>query len=76
MNKIKKCPFCKGSANIIEEKLWSKNGRGYYNKYRYYVYCNNSKCKINPKTREYNTIYGKTRDECIDMAINDWNKRG
>ena len=42
----------------------------------YYVKCENPKCRINPKTKSYTTVYGKSEEECIDKSIKDWNRRG
>lgn len=77
INKLKPCPFCKEKPEVIEEKLWSERGHGYYGKYMYYISCINPKCKVRPRTKiGYDTIYGKTKEQCVEQASKDWNKRG
>lgn len=72
--KLKKCPWCKERPNLYKKELFNGN-HGYRDCYSYYVKCENKNCKINPKTKEYNTVYN-TENNSINNACDDWNNRG
>ena len=74
MNNLKKCPFCKGEAEVIKEPLWN-GSHGYHDCYDYIVRCNNIKCNVRPETRGYNTIYEKNEEIQKQKAADDWNNR-
>lgn len=77
MSKLKKCPFCNKRPEVIEIKLWSERGCGYYGKFSYHIACVNPKCKVKPETQiMHNTIYDGTKEMCIEKAVKDWNERG
>ena len=69
------CPFCNNIPIVVKDPLFH-GSHGYSGCYEYYVKCENPKCRINPKTKSYNTVYGKSEEECIDKSIKDWNIRG
>jgi len=71
---LKKCPFCKGYAEVIKEPLWN-GSHGYHDCYGFYVKCSNSNCNIKPKTKSYDTIYEKNEELQKQKAIEDWNNR-
>ena len=66
----KECPFCHDVGIIVEDPC-----PGYKGYYQYYVACMNGSCKVQPRTKPYNDIYNMTKQECVDMSIDDWNKR-
>lgn len=68
------CPWCHETPIVASDPLWN-GSHGYYGNYEYYVACKNKSCKIKPRTKSYNNIYGMSEQECIDKAINDWNTR-
>lgn len=70
----KECPFCHGIPIVAKDPLWH-GSHGYYGHYEHYVACMNFDCKVQPKTKSYNDIYGMTEQECIDKSIEDWNSR-
>ncbi len=71
---LKKCPFCGQDAELVKDRLWSE-GRGYYGHYNFSIQCSNWSCSAKPKAQEYNTVYGKSNQECIDLAVASWNTR-
>lgn len=75
MDKLKKCPFCKGEAELVKDPLWN-GSHGYHDCYGFYITCGNNKCNIKPKTRSYDTIYNKNEETQKQKAADDWNNRG
>lgn len=70
----KECPWCHKIPSIEKVPLWD-GSHGYHGKYKYYVVCKNAKCKIQPRTKEYNDIYDMSEEQCVNKAIEDWNNR-
>jgi hypothetical protein len=70
----KECPFCHDIPIVAKDPMWH-GSHGYYGNYEYYVACMNFDCKVQPKTKSYNDIYGMTEQECIDKSIENWNSR-
>lgn len=70
----KECPFCHELPSMEKDPLWH-GSHGYHGNYKYYVACTNKDCKINPKTKAYDDVYGMTEEDCINKAIEDWNDR-
>ncbi len=70
----KECPWCHDIPIVAKDPLWN-GSHGYYGNYKYYVACRNGNCKINPRTKSYIDVYDMKEEECINKAIEDWNKR-
>lgn len=70
--KLKRCPFCSGKAEIIQEETWAHK--------TYRIRC--SRCKITTQRHWSDTgIYTNkgfkkvSKNDCINIAILQWNKR-
>lgn len=70
--KLKKCPFCNGKAEIVQEETWLHK--------TYRIRC--SKCKITTQRQWSNTgIHTNkgfkvlTPNDCINIAKLQWNNR-
>ena len=74
MGNLKKCPFCKGCAEIVKEPLWN-GSHGYHNSYGFYVKCSNNECNVKPRTVRYSTIYEENEETQKNKAVEDWNNR-
>lgn len=68
------CPFCHATPDVVMNPLWHGD-HGYRDNYEYYVACTNTDCKVRPRTRAYNDIYGMTQQACIEKSVDDWNTR-
>ena len=68
------CPWCHNKPVIIKESLFNGN-HGYKDSYKFYVACKNKNCKIRPRTKSYDNVYGMSEQECINKSIGDWNTR-
>ena len=71
---LKPCPWCHRVPKVIKEALW-QGSHGYHGCYQYYVECKNKNCRVQPKTRTYDTVGSYSSTECINKAISDWNNR-
>ncbi len=60
---LKLCPFCDGEAVVIEEKK--------ENITEIYIMCTKCFCK----TDTYISVNGRDNEECIEYAVEDWNRR-
>lgn len=65
--KMRKCPFCKGKADLYTKEWTNCLGDKYYSAFAYCIECGVSFKRVED-------LY-KTEDEAIQAAVNLWNYR-